>query len=229
MVKTVITNFYNEEYLLPWWLKHHKKIFDHGVLINNGSTDDSVKIIKKICPKWEIVNSSSPEYDIVGIDNDIMSVEEGIEGYKLCLTMGEFFIDGGIDKMLIEDKLMIMIPEVIMSDNEPNKIPRDLIKEKRCGVSDGAFRVLHNHPNGNYEVGRHRTRQTNANFKVSMESYIFWYKYSPWTGEFINRKLSFMDRVRKEDLEKGMGGHYLWDYKRMNEERLNFLKRCKKW
>ena len=43
---TVISHFYNEEYLLPWWLAHHTKLFDHGILINKGSTDRSVEICK---------------------------------------------------------------------------------------------------------------------------------------------------------------------------------------
>lgn len=50
MSLTVISHFYNEEYLLPWWLNHHKNIFDNGILINYGSTDKSVEIIKSICP-----------------------------------------------------------------------------------------------------------------------------------------------------------------------------------
>ena len=55
MRKTVVTHFFNEEYLLPWWLEHHKKYFDHGVMIDYNSTDSSVEIIKKICPTWTIV------------------------------------------------------------------------------------------------------------------------------------------------------------------------------
>ena len=49
-------SFYNEEYLLPWWLMHHTKIFDHGILINRGSTDRSVEICKLLAPtgKYEI-------------------------------------------------------------------------------------------------------------------------------------------------------------------------------
>jgi hypothetical protein len=48
-MKTVISHFYNEEYMLPWWLKHHRQYFDHGILIDYGSTDKSLDIIKKIC------------------------------------------------------------------------------------------------------------------------------------------------------------------------------------
>ena len=59
MNKTVLTHFYNEEYLLPWWLDHHKKYFDHGILIDYASTDKSVEIIKEICPTWTEVKSKN--------------------------------------------------------------------------------------------------------------------------------------------------------------------------
>ena len=50
----LFSHIYNEEYLLPYWLNHHKKIFNHGVIIDNFSTDKSVDIIKSIVPDWEI-------------------------------------------------------------------------------------------------------------------------------------------------------------------------------
>ena len=36
--RVVISHFFNEAYLLPWWLKHHREIFDHGVLIDTVET-----------------------------------------------------------------------------------------------------------------------------------------------------------------------------------------------
>ncbi|MEW9106591.1 glycosyltransferase family 2 protein, partial [Paenibacillus sp.] len=51
-MRILISHFYNEEYLLPWWLKHHAPLFDHGILINRGSTDRSVDICKQLVPHW---------------------------------------------------------------------------------------------------------------------------------------------------------------------------------
>jgi hypothetical protein len=31
---TVISHIFNEEYLLPFWLEHHRTIFDHGIIID---------------------------------------------------------------------------------------------------------------------------------------------------------------------------------------------------
>ena len=33
-MRVVVSHFFNEAYLLPWWLRHHRDVFDHGVLID---------------------------------------------------------------------------------------------------------------------------------------------------------------------------------------------------
>lgn len=45
----LLSNIYNEEYLLPFWCTHHKSMFDHAVIVDYGSTDKSIDIIKEIC------------------------------------------------------------------------------------------------------------------------------------------------------------------------------------
>ena len=75
MKKTIISHFYNEEYLLPFWLKHHSKMFDHGILIDYNSTDRSVDIIREICPTWEIIDSRNELFDAVLIDKEVEDIE----------------------------------------------------------------------------------------------------------------------------------------------------------
>ena len=58
MKKTVIAHFYNEEFMMEWWLNHHLNLFDHGILINHKSTDRSVEIIRDIAPEWSILDTS---------------------------------------------------------------------------------------------------------------------------------------------------------------------------
>ena len=53
--RVVISHFFNEAYLLPWWLEHHRQIFDHGVLIDWSSTDGSADICRQLAPGWEVV------------------------------------------------------------------------------------------------------------------------------------------------------------------------------
>ena len=71
----IISHILNEEYLLPFWLEHHASIFDHGIMIDSGSTDRSIELIRKMCPTWSIVDEY-PEMD------------------GIVLKVSEFFIPG---------------------------------------------------------------------------------------------------------------------------------------
>jgi hypothetical protein len=95
---TVITHIYNEEYLLPFWLEHHSKIFDHGIIIDYCSTDRSVEIIKKICPTWDVFTTKNinwdgtPNFAAELIDTEVCQYEMLLTGYKISLTITEFLL-----------------------------------------------------------------------------------------------------------------------------------------
>ena len=92
MKKTLLCHFYNEEYMLPWFLNHHKQIFDHGVMIDYHSTDRSVEIIRELCPTWDIVTSRNPNFQADTIDTEVNDIEAGIDGWKICLNVTEQLI-----------------------------------------------------------------------------------------------------------------------------------------
>lgn len=65
--KTVICHIYNEEVYLPYWLSHHRDIFDHGIMVDYNSTDSSLDIVRTLTPHWEIRKSKTP--DVFACDN----------------------------------------------------------------------------------------------------------------------------------------------------------------
>ena len=69
---------------------HHTKLFDHGILINRGSTDRSVEICKLFAPHWEIRDSKVLEFDAVLVDQEVMNIEKEITGWKMVLNTTEF-------------------------------------------------------------------------------------------------------------------------------------------
>ena len=87
---TLISHFYNEEFLLPHWIDHHTKLFDHGILIDYDSTDRSVEIIKDMAPTWEVVMSSDKVFRAGPNDRQIESIEKSINGWKAAFTITEF-------------------------------------------------------------------------------------------------------------------------------------------
>ncbi len=69
---------------------HHTKLFDHGILINKGSTDRSVEICKKFAPHWEVRDSVNPEFDAYATDHEVMRIEQEVQGWKMILNTTEF-------------------------------------------------------------------------------------------------------------------------------------------
>jgi hypothetical protein len=101
MKKTLLAHFYNEEYLLPWWLQHHKQHFDHGILVDYYSTDNSRRIIKEICPDWEVRYSRNPRFDCIDCDAEIRDIELRTEGWKTTLNITEFLLG---DYSILDDR-----------------------------------------------------------------------------------------------------------------------------
>ena len=143
MKKTVISHFYNEEYLLPYWLEYHKNKFDHGIMINHGSNDKSLEIIKKIVPDWKIINSDLKNFDPFFTDFEVQKMEENVTGWKICLNISEFLV-GDLEKEISScDVKEITIPAIIMTDIEyDKKINKNLLNEKPFGIKENQISLL---------------------------------------------------------------------------------------
>jgi hypothetical protein len=173
-IKTsVICHFYNEEYLLPFWLEHHKRLFDYGLMIDYNSTDRSVEIIKSICPNWDIVPSRNDKFvsDVLGIE--VQDYEESILGWKMVVNVTEFICppEGDLKKYLanFEDthpyELGFWTPVYTMVDSYDNQYtelnPHEpLIKQRYHGFYNTQYhnrccRLIHKDIHGFFDHGRH--------------------------------------------------------------------------
>lgn len=215
---TVITHFYNEEYLLPFWLKHHKDIFDHGILINYNSTDSSIDIIKSIVPHWEIVDSRNEYFDALECDNEVMDIETRVKGWKITLNITEFIMSvNNLHKLVHKygrkdyNALSIRSLQMIESqEHETSVINKDesLVTQRTYGTKDYTrkTRTLHRDIHGNYDFGRHNTRVYPFIEMPISSVVILWYGYSPMTSELLNRKLQIKDKMSLKDKTNGTMG-----------------------
>lgn len=205
-MKTVICHFYNEEYLLPWWLNHIKQYFDHGIMINYHSTDRSVEIIKEICPTWEIVNTRNEYFDAVLVDLEVQDIEKNIQGWKCCLNVTEFLFGDFFSLTDQDTNIQHLVPAILIADQVIQRDSNDI--DKTIPLYDqftiGAsleksieflkFRSLHNFKLRYPRTGRHFTSdQTEHKFIILK------YQYAPMTPEFINRKLQIQYRLPPND------------------------------
>jgi hypothetical protein len=219
MYKTIISHFYNEEYLLPWWLEYHKKYFGHGIMINYASTDNSVNIIKQICPSWVIVNSRNQFFDAKLIDEEVMDMESTVTGWKTCLNTTEFLVG---DYSILNDtpNQELIVPCFIMVDNQPEDIPtygRSLIEQKYYGIHYQGRdplarrpRLIHNKNRVDYPIGRHYPQHNTEKLKV------LWYGWSPFNDKLIDRKLQIQNRIPYADKVRGWGSQHITDYEKVN-------------
>ena len=232
---TVISHFFNEEYLLPWWLKHHRKVADHGVLIDCRSTDGSREAIRKLVPSWE-VRPGPDEFDARQMDAIVQDVERGIGGWKIALNTTEFLVGP------VRDIVANVGPEVqgirtqalTMVDRRPTiEPPRwapllhsrpwalDAAGWERARIGLGAERhdelagydpkgrrrLLHRAESAVYKAGRHHWLSPES--VRSRRIYVAWYGLSPWTHRGIARKAQIADRISDSDRRAGRGSHHL--------------------
>ena len=89
---TIITHIYNEEFLLPFWIKHHLENFKDGIVIDFDSSDRSLEIVKELAPHWTIIQSPLKYFEAEPLDRFIEMIESTISGIRICLNVTEFFI-----------------------------------------------------------------------------------------------------------------------------------------
>lgn len=223
-MKSIICHFYNEEYLLPWWLEHHKKYFDYGLMINYKSTDRSVEIINEICPEWQVVDSVNPEFSAAEVDDEVMYYEEQIPGWKIALNVTEFLV--GNYSLLTEDETSknIYVPSFYFVDkNDTTSVDssKPLYEQVTNGIDfvDNPMlrklRCLHNHQ-VKYVPGRHF-----SNFDDATDDFVvFNYGFSPMNEDLISRKLQIQNRIPESDKRKNWGSEHHDNNRGLTAEKL---------
>lgn len=246
-MRTLITHFYNEEYLLPFWIKHHREVFDSAILINYKSTDNSLRLIKKLAPNsWRVVDSVNENFDAQLCDLEVMQYEKLVEGWKIALNVTEFFVCPNLE--LIEQECekkeingfrssgIVMVDDQVGSEINPN-IP--LVDQKRFGFLESSFdfsahnlawysepsrgRIYHKCKTGLYFPGRHKSFLSKIP-QISDSAYTLWYGFSPWNQEFLKRKKQISQKLDPADIKRGWGMQHSLDYSDLNKIKLSFLK-----
>lgn len=230
MRKTILTHFYNEEYMLPWWLNHHKDIFDWGVCINYSSTDRSVEIIKDICPKWTVVDSINDKFDAKLCDDEVVKYEKQIPGWKITLNVTEFLIGDFSVLDNTPDQELIIPCNVMVDMEEENLVVSNLplIDQKYFGIhfSDPGTRLrrprcIHNKSYVNYPLGRHYETHNNESLQVC------WYGWSPFNEKIIQRKLQIQNKIPESDKSRGFGREHLTSREQLKKDFTNLQSRAR--
>lgn len=229
--KTVISHFWNEEILLPFWLKHHVPVFDHGIMIDYDSTDSSVDIIRELAPKWEIRKSEHKKFDARLCDQEVMSIEQQVEGWKIGLNTTEFLLSPDLNEFLqyIDDHMKhlsaIVAPGYLIIDTEEERssmpsTASPLLRQRYHGFSpicDGALiimraRTLHKQQHGNYGIGRHYSLIPEQQKGIFLNDAVLAWTYWTMHEKTKNRKMRIQNKISDRDKEQLiMSTHMLTD------------------
>lgn len=169
----MVTHFYNEEFLLPYFIRHHAGIFDEVVLIDSGSTDRSRQIIAYQAPStWRVVGSKSPDiFDAPAIDAEVVEQEKTLStSWRVALTITEFVVHPDLRGELRSLEATrpttfhaMRFDMFLMAGDDTHALKRfpNLIEQRTqfTGESwvNGYFRFLHRLPrdHNHYGLGRH--------------------------------------------------------------------------
>ena len=92
--RILITHFYNEAFFLPYWIRHHARMFDMAILIDYNSDDNSVDIIRKLAPStWRVVKTRNKNWEAEDIDREVVWYENQYpQDWKIALCLTEFLV-----------------------------------------------------------------------------------------------------------------------------------------
>jgi len=223
-MKTVICHFHNEEYLLPFWLKHHKTMFDNGIMINYHSTDKSVEIIKEICPNWQIIDTKNEDFGALEVDAEIFLIEKDITGWRMVLNTTEFLIgdidancnDENIGCKYVPSAIMVCPLEMEGLNPDPNRLlceqfTHGIYADNQMAITKRAMRRIssYSYP---YTTGRHYLDPPNSDLVI------LWYRNSPYNESMIKRNLQIQEMIPNRDKVRGFGFQHLTNRDRIQEE-----------
>lgn len=215
MKTTLLTNVYNEEYLLPFWLNHHKDMFDDIIIVNYRCTDDSLNICRRICPRCKIIDTKNPYFSAVDIDKEFMELENDIEGVKIILNTTEFLFTSRPIKDFFtrNDRVCYSIKSFTPYSKNTYEVAnndelfRNLLTKDDIVFHDDRYgtRQLHNFKNGSYWVGRHFTNNPTS---ITDQMYVIWLGFYPLNDRLLKRKLQICEKVPDSDVAAGFSYHH---------------------
>ena len=218
----LISHFFNEEFLLTFWIRHHAPMFDLAILIDYNSTDRSLDIIRREAPStWRIVSSRNSQFTARQVDEEVMDYEKLYpNAWKIALNTPEFLVHPNLRTMLAETEhvsnvMALRFRSVIMSGNDSIPLQRftSLLKQRSHYVYNAASederqgitsysRYVHRYPDAQYGGGRHEIM--NSVWNWAPVGFIAKYQFSPWP-EILQRKLQIRTRIPPSDFAAAQG------------------------
>lgn len=224
----LLTHFYNESYFLYFFCNYYKDLVDSCICINHKSTDNSVDIIKKICPHWKIVDTELEEFSAYLNDVEVIKYEETFptDSWKIVANITEFILNRNLKEYLntnhINDKCVSFDSVVMVDNTSQQNLVLDIPLQKQLfyGYIDRTHqtrrrRYLHRYKNGAYHLGRHSTNHLDV---FDSNLLLNWFGFSPRNSQNIKRKLQIQDKIPQSDKNLLLGHTHLHTPESLEQE-----------
>lgn len=238
MELTVMSHIYNEEYLLPFWLEYHKKIFTNGIIIDYCSTDETCNIIRQICPHWKIIKTintnvdGSPNFSARLIDDEVIEIEKNISGFKIALNVTEWLLLSNSPKSFTDylkpnncylfQAYQCMSEKINYHPTSAVDFLAEITKVKNSSHFRGV-RILHDRNGLDYTLGRHHRIGVDNNVNCD-EGIILWTGFYPFNEEILKRKLQIGKNIPQTDVVRRLGFQHMMNREEMISQFKNDIK-----
>jgi len=217
----MVTHFYNEAFLMPYFIQHHAGMFDAVVMIDSGSDDASRTIIAEYAPStWEVVESNQPEiFDAHGMDAEVVAQESRFPGlWRIALTTTEFLVHpnlvGELQAKEVSDpnSLVMQLPALRFIGDDTMQLQRfpallkqrsQVLQSEWTGEYSRFMHRLSPELGIYYGLGRHALT-VKEEATLSSQGFIAEWAYTPWP-ESIDRKIQIRERIPPQHIKDGWG------------------------
>lgn len=230
---------YNEELMLPHFIKHYKQFCDKIVVYDNMSTDRTKEIaLDNGCEviSWEAEGGGFNDYANVTIKSNCYKQDSKIYDWVITVDCDEFYTHkDGIDKFLsVLDNYKnkgITLPKVkgynMVSRNHNFS---DDFSSIRNGVPSESYskRCIFNPKlNITWDVGCHEFKII-GNKEIESDEVSIILKHYKFINllNLINKSKEYSSRLSKFNLQTGAGYHILWSEEKWTEYFEDLLKNC---
>lgn len=230
MIIHAYTYVHNEEFMLPYWLRHYSRFCSKITVFDNESTDKTAEIAKAAGAQVIPVDTGGKHrVEILqSFMNDGYKASRGEADWVICAEGDEFFYYSDLPKLLerYQDE-GVTFPKIAgfeMIAPEPPKENGQIWEELKNGVASDMYSkrgVFHPNIDINFGFGGHQA-SPKGNVVESKESEIVMLHYR-YLGlkYFADRYQVRRDRISREDHIRGLGVNCLEDheirYKRIME------------
>lgn len=215
----LLSNFRNEAFLLPYWIRHHAPMFDEAILLDYHSTDESRAILARDAPPtWRVFASRNAAFDARLADEELMDYENLFRcEWRIVLTTSEFLVHPNLRGWLnssFATKETYRFPSFLVVGNDTRPldptgslvVQRSEVALTAPGVADSTerehgitqySRFLHRNE-AVYEIGRH---EISGPWSWTLRGFLLKYQWSPWP-DIEERKLHVQDLIPASDFEQ---------------------------